>query len=480
MRHIVPLLAVLLLAACEGPAGPQGSMGATGATGSPGAMGATGSTGATGSPGAQGPAGPILSERALTGLRLSPVPIDTSKLTAAEAEQVGTGAYLANIAFCTECHTSNPTQFMAGGVPFFLDGMGHVVWTRNLTPDKTTGLGRFTLDQFRTIMKTGLDFSSPDGGEALEVDSWPTFRWLSDEDLTAIWAYLQQIPPVMNVTPPDDKGPFRHAPVPFPGRWVDGDVPRELPPDGGIDPDNVLRGLAIQPLATPSTFETLDARDQALFGRGSYIVNALADCSGCHTNPSRNFADGPDFLRINTARYLEGGAVWVVPPFRQAQTGYVRSMSPNLIGAGEGFFHETGISFPLFDSLLATGLHVDDPDPARLAWPMQWAHFRLMTLDDLEAVYTYMRTLDSPQVDRVNQESARFCLMDSECRAGETCFGVNADAGVGGECLASTCSVDADCDACQTCATVGSGKQCVAPAPGSLCVFNGGPGVQVQ
>ena len=242
------------------------------------------------------------------------MPIDTSKLTDAVVEQVGNGAYLVNVAFCTECHTANPTQFLAGGVPFPLDFSGHVVWTRNLTPDPTTGLGRRTLEEFKEILRTGRDFSSPGGTESLEVDSWPTFRWMSDEDMTAIWVYLQQIPAVVKAVPPDDKGPFAGPLVPFPGRFVDGDVVRSLPADGGIDADNVLRGLAIQPLAAPSNFDSLDAQEQAQFGRGSYLVNALADCSGCHTNPSRNFTRGPSYLRINTAQYLEGGAVLVVPP----------------------------------------------------------------------------------------------------------------------------------------------------------------------
>jgi cytochrome c553 len=447
------------------------------ACGHEGPAGVAGPPGPAGPSGPQGPAGEALSEQAAAGLRLSPVPIDISRLTSAQAEQVGTGSYLANIAFCTECHTADPTKFMAGGVPFALDAVGHVVYTRNLTPDPKTGLGRFTEDQFKTILRTGQDFSVPNGTEALEVDSWPTFRWMTDEDLSAIWAYLQLIPPVVNTVPPDDKGPFKRAPVPFPGQYNEGDVSRPLPPDGGVDPDNVLRGLAILPTATPSQFGALDAEQQALFGRGSYIVNSVADCNGCHTNPSRDFKEGPTYLKVNTSVYLEGGAVWAVPPFRQANTGYVRSMAANLIGASNGFFHEAQISFPLFDNLLATGLHVDDPDPQPLAWPMQWSHFRLMTLTDLEAVFTYLRYLDSPPSDRVIQSAARYCTADSDCHgANETCLPGDADAGVGGECVGGACAVDDDCDACQTC----TGNRCVAPAAGSTCVTNGGPGVQVE
>lgn len=442
-----------------------------------------GPAGIPGPPGSQGPSGPrgplgeLLSERAAAGLRLSPVPIDISKLTYTQAEQAGVGSYLANIAFCTECHTADPTKFMAGGVPFALDAVGHVVWTRNLTPDPKTGLGRFTEDQFKTILRTGQDFSVPNAVEALEVDSWPTYRWMTDEDISAIWAYLQLIPPVVSTLPPDDKGPFKRAPVPFPGHYDEGDVARPLPPDGGVDPDNVLYGLALLPTAVPSKFGALDAEQQAQFGRGSYLVNAVADCNGCHTNPSRDFKQGPTYLKVNTAAYLAGGAVWSVQPFRQATTGFVRTMAANLTGTSNGFFHKTQISFPLFEGLLATGLHVEDPDPHPLAWPMQWQHFRLMTLADLEAVYTYMRYLDSPAADKLIQSAARACTASSDCHGtNEKCLLQAVDGGMGGECVGRACAVDDDCDACQTC----TGNLCVAPTAGSTCVTNGGPGVQVE
>ena len=60
----------------------------------------------------------------------------------------------------------------------------------------------------------------------------------------------------------------------------------------------------------------------ALFGRGSYLVNAIADCNGCHTNPARAQSHA-----ITTAQYLAGGAVFSVPPPLQPVVHIVRTMS---------------------------------------------------------------------------------------------------------------------------------------------------------
>ena len=65
------------------------------------------------------------------------------------------------------------------------------------------------------------------------------------------------------------------------------------------------RGLAIAPVPL-----NLDGRDRKLVGYGSYIVNAQAICSDCHTNP--NFKTGGDPYQgqaeqTNTDHYLAGG-----------------------------------------------------------------------------------------------------------------------------------------------------------------------------
>jgi hypothetical protein len=68
---------------------------------------------------------------------------------------------------------------------------GEIVYTRNLTPDKETGLGNWTEEQFIKAVKHGLR----DGKPALQYPMTP-YTLLTDEEASAIWAYLQTIPAI--------------------------------------------------------------------------------------------------------------------------------------------------------------------------------------------------------------------------------------------------------------------------------------------
>jgi hypothetical protein len=276
----------------------------------------------------------------------------------------------------------------------------------------------------------------------------------------------------------DNKGPFAGAPVPMPTTYNEGDFPNTaLPPETDFmnqpipDPDHVIRGLAIQPLGTIGSGSALT---EALIGRGSYLVNAVANCNDCHTNPDRTYAPGANFLKINTAGYLAGGRVFIAPPAAAMQLGVVRSMTADLTGASKGFF-AGGASAPdffTFEAILDYGAHIDDAKPMPLAWPMPWQHFRNMTLDDLQAVYTYIKSVQQvlprgTANDKATQPAAYYCAANSDCDAAnaETC---NTTAH---ECVGGNCVVDADCPACDLC-NVSTGH-CTAPAASSTCLTGG-------
>jgi hypothetical protein len=70
----------------------------------------------------------------------------------------------------------------------------------NLTPDPT-GLGTWTENQFIKAIRDGL-YKGIDGGRPLLPPMpWQQFRNFTDDDLKAIFAYLQSLPPVSNVVP---------------------------------------------------------------------------------------------------------------------------------------------------------------------------------------------------------------------------------------------------------------------------------------
>ena len=73
-------------------------------------------------------------------------------------------------------------------------------FSANLTPDET-GLGEWNFGQFEKAMREGKYKGLDNGRMLLPPMPWPGFSKLSNQDLHAIWAYLQSIPAVKNEVP---------------------------------------------------------------------------------------------------------------------------------------------------------------------------------------------------------------------------------------------------------------------------------------
>jgi hypothetical protein len=76
---------------------------------------------------------------------------------------------------------------------------GGTVFTRNLTPDKETGLGDWTVEEFIATMKTGRERGK--GRPVLPPMPVQNLRALSDSDIRSLFAYLQSIPAIKNRIP---------------------------------------------------------------------------------------------------------------------------------------------------------------------------------------------------------------------------------------------------------------------------------------
>ena len=120
----------------------------------------------------------------------------------ADEAQVARGKYLVTIAGCSDCHTPggmlgspDMKRYLGGSdVGFSIPGEGVFVG-QNLTPDKETGLGAWSIDDIVTALRKG---KRPDGSEISGVMPWPAFAHLTDEDVTAIAVFLKSLAPVSN------------------------------------------------------------------------------------------------------------------------------------------------------------------------------------------------------------------------------------------------------------------------------------------
>ena len=148
------------------------------------------------------------------------------------------GKYLVLVGGCNDCHTpfkmgpTGPERDMArllSGTPetiqfspppkpegswvWFGDptatafaGPWGVCFAHNLTPDMETGLGAWTADIFIQAMRTGKHMGK--GEPILPPMPWEGIGQIPDEDLKAIFAYLQSIPPIRNQAPTHQIAPM--------------------------------------------------------------------------------------------------------------------------------------------------------------------------------------------------------------------------------------------------------------------------------
>jgi mono/diheme cytochrome c family protein len=74
-----------------------------------------------------------------------------------------------------------------------------VSYTRNLTPDKETGLGAWTEQQFIETLRNGRHQGR--GRQLLPPMPWQNYGKMTEPDLQAVFAYLRSIPAISNKVP---------------------------------------------------------------------------------------------------------------------------------------------------------------------------------------------------------------------------------------------------------------------------------------
>ncbi|MBS1747769.1 MAG: c-type cytochrome [Bacteroidetes bacterium] len=148
------------------------------------------------------PSSPSLLTKLLCRVAFHPLPLPTHKIELPDTNNaVQLGRYLAVNLGCSECHSKDfktnnqlePEQsegyFGGGNQP--LNEQGQVMLTPNITPDKATGIGNWTKDEFIKTLKTGQVKNQP----ALRYPMEP-YVLLTDAEAGAIFEYLMTIPAI--------------------------------------------------------------------------------------------------------------------------------------------------------------------------------------------------------------------------------------------------------------------------------------------
>jgi mono/diheme cytochrome c family protein len=191
--------------------------------------------------------------------------------------QIERGRYLAVAADCAACH-DDPVErrAFAGGRP--VETPFGIVVAPNITPDRATGIGSYSDEQFEAAVRYG---KRPDDKRLYPAMPFVYYTRMSHDDVLAIRAYLNTIQPVHHAVRTDQ------LPFPFSIRTS----------------MRVWDGLYF----SAGEFKA-DASKSAVWNRGAYLVQGPGHCAACHTPKG---ALGGD----KTSKELQGDMIqgWFAP-----------------------------------------------------------------------------------------------------------------------------------------------------------------------
>ena len=188
----------------------------------------------------------------------------------ANSDLVNRGAYVARAADCMACHQEDYTGGVAIETP-----MGDI-YSTNITPSKRYGIGNYTEEDLKNALRKG---KAPDH-MIYPAMPYPSYHGMKDEDISALFAYLQTVPAV-------NEAPENKTDLPF--------------------PFNIRSLMFFWNIINVPAYENRSGLNPVQ-QRGEYIVNNLEHCGTCHT--PRDSTMGAD-----NSMYLSGAQLgnWYAP-----------------------------------------------------------------------------------------------------------------------------------------------------------------------
>ncbi len=285
---------------------------------------------------------------------------------------IARGEYLVfGPAHCVVCHGGSIADFdkwaasgerpaLTGGFEFPAAPLG-VLRSKNITPDRETGIGRYSDPQIARMLR----YSVRPDGQASVLPLMP-YGDMSDDDIVGILSYLRAQPAVRHEVKDNEWTMVGKAIRTFVGTFK----PRE-----NVNP----------PKTAPAQAPTKE--------RGAYIARGVGNCTNCHTPLNQlTFApDGPEF---------SGGIA--VEPERRAGVDTTLWFKPPNITPLKG---SALMKFPDRETFVARfkngGRKYDGS-------PMPWETFARMTPEDIGALYEFLHSVQpagqpAPEDPRVKQ-----------------------------------------------------------------------------
>jgi alcohol dehydrogenase (quinone), cytochrome c subunit len=213
------------------------------------------------------------------------------------ADLISRGAYLAKLGDCAACHSIPGRPAFSGGLKMTTP-IG-AIYSTNITPDATYGIGRFTFADFDKALRYGV----AEGHSLYPAMPFTSYYNTRPEDAQALYAYFKYAVAPARV-------PNRASDIPFPlsMRW----------------PLTYWRWLFA---SKPVPFKA-PAGSASAAAQGAYFVDGLGHCGECHT-PRNAFMQLKAVTRADGPRYLTGAVIesYFAPSLRNDGAGSLRDWS---------------------------------------------------------------------------------------------------------------------------------------------------------
>jgi nicotinate dehydrogenase subunit B len=301
---------------------------------------------------------------ALLGWRSSIAPVQHSSSSLYKQSTIDKGRQLAALGNCIGCHTAPGGTPNAGGramqTPF------GTVYTTNLTPDNETGIGQWSFSAFQRAMREGI---SRDGHFLYPAFPYTAFAKVSDDDLTALYAYLMDQSAV-RAQPPTTQLAFPYNVRAWMAGW------------------NALHHDPTPFVATPN--------QTAEWNRGAYLVNGLGHCGACHT--ARNALGAEQGGQAYLAGAIADG--WEAPALTALSRAPVPWNAPELYRyLRTGHTQQHGIAAGPMGSIVKELADVPD--------------------EDIRAMATYVASFNQPVSDAESVERAKQVVLSAQKSAAD-------------------------------------------------------------
>ena len=198
----------------------------------------------------------------------------TGSLNTAQASEAPAdhGEYVARLANCVACHSIPGAPAFSGGLKMATP-LG-AIYTTNITPDKKTGIGDYTFEDFDKAVRLGV---AKDGHRLYPAMPYPSYAKTNEADMKALYDFFMKSVPAADVA----------------------NKPSEIP-----SPLNIRWPLAIWNFvfAPDDRYENQAGKDAA-WNRGAYLVEGLGHCGACHS---------PRGLAFNEKGYDSGDSQFLI------------------------------------------------------------------------------------------------------------------------------------------------------------------------